>query len=48
MEDFHKMLFFWRSVFAYITLLGVLLILLGVALAGWFTAERKREQQRSK
>ena len=48
MEDIHRILFFWRSVIAYLTVLGVLLILLGIALAGWVTAVRKHEQKVSK
>jgi hypothetical protein len=45
MEDFHKMLFFWRSVFAYLTLLGVQLVLLGIALAGWINEKKRRERE---
>jgi hypothetical protein len=48
MEDYYKMLYFWRSFTAFLALLGVQLILLGVAVAGWGTALRKREGQRVK
>jgi len=45
MEDYYKMLYFWRSFIAFLALLGVQLILLGVAVAGWGTALRKREAE---
>jgi hypothetical protein len=48
MEDYYEMLYFWRSFIAYLTLLGVQLILLGVAVAGWGTVLKKREGQRLK
>jgi hypothetical protein len=45
MEDYRNALFFWRSVIAYLALLGVQLILLGIALAGWVNAKKRREQE---
>lgn len=44
MEDFIALLYFWRMVIAYLTLLGVQLILLGMAVGGWEMARRKRER----
>jgi len=45
MEDYREMFNFWRSAIAYLALLGVQLILLGVAVGGWEMARRERERR---
>jgi hypothetical protein len=45
MEDLYELLYFWRLIIAYLTLLGVQFILLGIAVGGWEMAHRKREQR---
>ncbi len=45
MEDFYGILYFWRLAVAYLTLLGVQLILLGVAVGGWDMARKQRTQR---
>ena len=45
MEDFGEILHFWRMVIVHLTLLGVYLVLLGVAVAGLVTALKRREDE---
>jgi hypothetical protein len=45
MEDFRYILFFWRSVIAYLALFSVELILLGIALGRWDNTKKPREQE---
>ena len=43
MDDFRDALHLWRLAIVYLALLGVYLILLGVAVAGLLAALKKRE-----
>jgi hypothetical protein len=48
LDNYNEFREFWTPFFVYVTLLGVYLIILGIALGGLVSALRKREADRTK